>query len=310
MTESKLKKEWLILSTDDTMEKKYFYGKVIKISDIEDGQVVLSEGYLDNAVIRESFPELKELLNDGLYTPIRLFINGGKLELLEKKNMIETLENLKFDFSAEGTSYFLYEELAGEQSTFEYLAPNDEVNKNYIEFWKTTTAKPFDSMSRDEVDEVMSKYNLPLSIENKPIGLLLATVFFSLLGFGLLYLLIQEGKQDFMMFGVSLLLLLGAGASLFLYIKPTLVVLTQKGIEIKGIRSFEILWSEIESIDIFANKMITYMPNESSSKKKVYGGYVIPLQQKPLEETLVMLRELHYFYAEYLIEDKISTCQY
>lgn len=300
MRVNKLKQEWITLFTNSRdMENKYFYGQVIEVLSMDEGQVVLVEGYLDNQVTKVVFPELKNLLNDELYTPIKLFLNGGKTELLDEENMLQTLENLNSDFSLEETPYFLYEDLRGEQSTFAQLSANDEVSKYYINFWKEATAKPFDGMTQNEVDGVISKYNLPLKIENKPKQLLFGTVLFSIIGLLLLYIFIEEEKQDFMMLATSMFLIFGAGLSLFLYVNPTMVTLTRQGIEVKGLRSFQILWSEIDSIDIFANQMISYIPNESSSKKRVFGGYVIPLQQKPLEETLLMLRELHYFYGEY-----------
>jgi len=300
MTKDKLKKEWIILATKNANSKnKYFYGQVIEILDIDDGQVILVEGYLDNVAIRVNFPELKNSLNDEFYTPIKLFLNGGKAELLDEKNMLQTLENLKFDFSSEETPYFLYEDLENEQSTFKELEADNEGSKYFIDFWKANTAKPFDGMTQSEVDDVIAQYNLPLTIVNKPKQLLFSGIFFLLLGFSILYLLLQESSYDYMMLGISIFLVFGGVLSFFLYFKPSIVILTEKGIEIEGIRSFKILWSEIESINIFANRMITYMPNESSSKKKVFGGYVIPLQQKPLEKTLFMLQELHYFYGEF-----------
>lgn len=290
MTEDNLKEEWIVLSTKNVnIESKYFYGQVIEVLSIDDGQVILLEGYLDNVAIGVSFPELKNLLNDRFYTPIRLFLNGGKAELLDEQNMIQTLENLNFDFSSEETSYFLYEDLDDEQSAFEELQVNDEVSKYYIDLW--------DSMTKSEIDMVTSKYNLPLSIENNTKQFLFSSMLLSLLGFSMLYLLFKEDSIDFIMLGVSIFLILGAGFSFFLYLNPNIVTLTEEGIEIKGIRSFKILWSEIETMDIFVNGMITYIPNESSSKKKIVGGYVIPIQQTPIGDTLLMLRELHYVYG-------------
>ena len=154
-------------------------------------------------------------------------------------------------------------------------------------------------MKENQLKEKIQNYNLPHTFSYKPKGIVFSLTLFATLGFALLYIFVKEGMVDFKTLGVSVLMFSISGLSLFLYLRPTKVTLTQEGIHIKSMRNpRKILWSDIASIDMFTNKLITYQPSKSSPQKNVWGGYVIPLDNRDMKKRLQMLQELHYFYTE------------
>jgi len=300
MTENQLKEEYVALSlNNENPSSRYFTGKILKVADAEEGSIALLQGYLDNAVIRTHFPLLTDLLSDGFYTPVKLFLNGGQVEILEEAKAIKNIENLNHDFSLDTTAYLLSENLDDEASTLEVITTDDQVNAYYIEFWKSATEGIFGTLSKDAIKEKIQNYNLPQTFTYKPKGLIFVLIFFTALGIFILNIFFKEGMTDLKTLGMSVLMFSLSGLSLFVYLKPTKVTLTQEGIHIEPMRNPRtVLWSDIASIDMLTNKLIAYQPSKSSPQKNVWGGYVIPLDNRDMKKRLQMLQELHYFYTE------------
>jgi uncharacterized protein YlaN (UPF0358 family) len=305
MTEEQLKEEWVALSIEvGKLSTKYFMGQVLELIDIEETNVVLIQGYLDNSVVKSHFPLLKDILNTGFYTPVKLILNGGKLEILEEKQTVQTMKNLDHDFSENSTAYVLSENLDEKTITLEYLKANTEESKNHIEFWNNAVKKPFDDLNKNEIKNKIEAHNLPRTFEYKPKGIIVGILLFAVLGFSILFLYFKEGMADSTSLWMSILMLTLSGLSLFLYLNTTKVTLTKEGINIKPLLNPRtVLWSDISSIDKFTNSLlpkslITYQPTKSSDQKNVWGGYVIPLDNRNIEENLLILKELHYYYTE------------
>ena len=146
-------------------------------------------------------------------------------------------------------------------------------------------------------ENTIQNYNLPITLTYQPKILLVGSVIFGILGLGVLYLFFITEKTDYTLLGSSIFFLLLTLFSLYIYLRPTQVILDEEGIHIVRMKSQTILWNEIAAISHFGS-MVTYQPSRISCQKEVVGGYVLPLDKAAFRENLKMLKELHHFYKD------------
>jgi len=161
MTKKQLKEKWIFLSEDYTPDKAYFYGKILDILEFEKkSTIVLVEGYLDNNSVKILFPNLTAMLNKQFFTPIKLFVNGGKMGILEDSTIIQTLINLDIDFSMESIPYMLSEKLDETHVILESLDDKNDADSYSAELWNATKLEIEDNLENDFSS--LSKLNIIL----------------------------------------------------------------------------------------------------------------------------------------------------
>jgi len=139
MTKKQLKAKWIFLSEDYTLEKAYFYGTILDILEFEEkSNVVLIEGFLDNNKMKKLFPHLSNILNKQFFTPVKLFVNGGKMGILDDETIIKTLINLEIDFTTEKIPYLISEKLNENRVILERV---EEKGRYFSTLWNMTQSE-------------------------------------------------------------------------------------------------------------------------------------------------------------------------
>ncbi|CAA6803528.1 MAG: Unknown protein, partial [uncultured Sulfurovum sp.] len=80
-------------------------------------------------------------------------------------------------------------------------------------------------------------YNLPITLTYQPKILLVGAFLFGILGLGVLYLFFITEKADYTLLGSSIFFLLLTLFSLYIYLRPTQVILDEEGIHIVRMKS-------------------------------------------------------------------------